>query len=159
MNTNPERRQHDAYVQAVDALHDAALIFVPVLAAAEKGIMVILDIAGMGKVNARHGIATGDRLLRNVEASLRTALDGTGQVARLAGDQYLVIIPGEASADRAVDCIHGAMKLAKVRGRWGLPVRVRANMGAAIWQPGVPPRAALHAAGRALSKVRDRRTN
>lgn len=159
MNTNPERRQQDAYAQAVEALHDAAVTFVPVFAEAETGIMMVLDIAGMGKVNARHGIAIGDRLLHAVEASLRTTLDRTGEVARLAGDQYLVVLPGATSQHGAVDCIRDAMKLAKVRGRWGQPVRVRAHIGVAVWQPEFPPQAALWAAGRALSKVSDcRRT-
>lgn len=159
MNAMPERPKDDMYAQAYEALHHAAAIFVPMLAEAETGLMVILDIGGMGRVNVRYGVPTGDLLLHAVEASLRSTLGGTGEVARLAGDQFLVVIPGEASAECAVGPISDAVKLARVRVRWGRSVRVRANIGTAVWHDKFPPHAALRAAGEALSKVPIREKN
>jgi diguanylate cyclase (GGDEF)-like protein len=151
-----ERRREEEYAQAHGALRKAATIVAPALAEAQTGLVVILDVAGMGRVNAHHGVATGDRLLRAVEDSLRCSLIGTGQVARLAGDQFLVVLPGAVSVDSAVGSILRAITRARVRGRWGRSVRVTAGVGAAAWHDAASRRTVISAAGRALSKTNRR---
>lgn len=148
-----ERPGEDMYAQAHGALLHAAIVFGPVLAEAETGIVVILDISGLSSVNARHGVSVGNQLLQAIATSLRATLGGTGAVARLAGDQFLVVVPGMSSVERVSDSVCEAVLQASVRGRWGRPVRVRTHIGTATWNEECHPYAALVAAGEALSKT------
>lgn len=154
MHGPSERRPQEIYAQAHAALVEAAEMIAPALAEAETGVVVVLDMAGMGYVNARHGVTTGDRLLGAVEATLRARLSRTGQVARLAGDQFLVLVTGTASAESLVASILNAVARTRVHDRWGRSVRLTARVGVATWRDEVSRRTAISTAGDALSKAR-----
>jgi diguanylate cyclase (GGDEF)-like protein len=152
MDTVPERSRNEAYAQAHEALRKAATVIAPVLAEAQTGLVVLLDIAGMGDVNTRYGVPIGDRLLRAVEDSLRAELNGTAQVARLAGDQFLVVAPDPVSVELMVASILHTLAWTRVRGRWWQSVRVSAHVGTAIWRDEASRRTAISAAGKALAE-------
>jgi diguanylate cyclase (GGDEF)-like protein len=154
MHGPSERRPQDIYAQAHAALVEAAEMIAPALAEAETGVVVVLDMAGMGDVNVRHGVPTGDRLLGAVEETLRARLSGTGQVARLAGDQFLVLVTGTPSAESLVASILNTVARTRVRDRWGRSVRLRTRVGVATWRDEAGRRAAISTAGDALSKAR-----
>jgi diguanylate cyclase (GGDEF)-like protein len=62
----------------------------------------ILDVDHLSAVNEQHGPARADRVLQDVGAILRHAARSTDVVARLAGDQFLLITPRlDAPAARA----------------------------------------------------------
>lgn len=160
MRPPSEPRREEVYARAHKSLRNAAALTAPVFAAAATGLVVVLDVAGMGEVNARHGVTTGDRLLLALEISLGSALDGTGLVVRLAGDQFLILVPGNVHVDSVVGDILRAVGRTRVRGRWCRSVKVQVHLGVAKWLDGNSRRLAIPAAGKALweSRARSART-
>jgi diguanylate cyclase (GGDEF)-like protein/PAS domain S-box-containing protein len=63
--------------------------------------LMFLDIDRFKCINDRHGHATGDRVLRHVAERLRDAVPPAHVVARLAGDEFVVVMEGLAGADEA----------------------------------------------------------
>ncbi len=58
-----------------------------------QGAVMVIDIDGLKEVNDSHGHHTGDRLIRRVSNVLRERVRGTDLVARLAGDEFAVLVP------------------------------------------------------------------
>jgi diguanylate cyclase (GGDEF)-like protein len=103
------------------------------VAAAATGLVVVLDVDDMSAVNARHGDDVGDRLLRVAETNLRGALSDVGDVVRLGGDQFLVVLPGQPSTATVLAMITAAFRRSRVRTRTARSVRVTASAGWARW--------------------------
>ncbi|WP_418276041.1 GGDEF domain-containing protein [Isoptericola jiangsuensis] len=53
--------------------------------------IVLLDVRGMSRLNARHGTATGDAVLAEVAARLRTDLPRGCEAGRVDGDMFAVL--------------------------------------------------------------------
>jgi diguanylate cyclase (GGDEF)-like protein len=71
----------------------------------------ILDVDGLGPVNARYGRETGDEVLREVARRLRATLRPYDVVGRLESDEFLIITPrtGELDIADALDRVRAAM--------------------------------------------------
>lgn len=54
--------------------------------------LVRLDLDDFGAVNDSHGAAAGDALLKAVARTLRSTADATSTVARIGGDDFLVVL-------------------------------------------------------------------
>ena len=136
----------DLYTRAHQAQLDAGRVFGDHVARAATGLVVVLDVDDMSAVTGRHGDDVGDRLLRAVEANLREALSDVGQVVRLGGDQFLVVLPGQPSRAAVMAVITDAFRRSRVRTRTARSVRVTASAGCARWfdtdAAGVVPAAA-----------------
>ena len=65
---------------------------------AEVGV-VFCDVDGLKAVNDLRGHAAGDRLLRRVAEHLRGAVRDVDTVARLSGDEFVVVCPGVRGED------------------------------------------------------------
>jgi diguanylate cyclase (GGDEF)-like protein len=65
--------------------HDLAVLFV--------------DVDGFKSVNDRHGHATGDRVLSAIADRFRATVRGSDTVARIGGDEFLVICEERGAAD------------------------------------------------------------
>jgi diguanylate cyclase (GGDEF)-like protein len=52
------------------------------------------DIDGLKSVNDTYGHGVGDNMIRTVAAILKKQLDGSGEVCRLGGDEFLLILAG-----------------------------------------------------------------
>ncbi|GAA2343810.1 putative bifunctional diguanylate cyclase/phosphodiesterase [Dactylosporangium salmoneum] len=95
--------------------------------------MFYLDLDGFKLVNDSWGHAAGDRLITEVGARLRHALPGAATVARVGGDEFVVVQRcGEpeamAAARRIMECVERPLLLAGPEGT-SAEVVVAASMG------------------------------
>jgi diguanylate cyclase (GGDEF)-like protein len=65
-------------------------------------VLAFVDVNGLKAVNDTRGHAAGDRMLREVVATLRTKLRSYDLVIRFGGDEFLCAIPG-VSMDEAAE--------------------------------------------------------
>lgn len=124
----PNRR---ALMQALpDAMHRAACADKPCA-------LLFLDMDGFKSVNDTHGHEEGDELLRQFGARLQQAVRKTDLVARLAGDEFVVVLEGLGGARDAYEKADSL--LAVLRRPYGLKrarVDVGASIGVALHRPG-----------------------
>lgn len=122
-----------AYKRSVVAMARAGQRIGSALATADTGVVVVLDIHGMSRINRKHGVGAGDRLLAAIDAALsRTAGPGAA-AARLAGDQFVLVLPNQQSSATAIRVTRRALRQAWIWSRCGLPLRARAHIGVAMW--------------------------
>lgn len=77
-----------------------------------KVALLLLDLDGFKQVNDRHGHAAGDRVLEAVAERLRGAIRDADTVARMGGDEFVVLLPEVQEVDDAIrvaEKIHDAV--------------------------------------------------
>jgi diguanylate cyclase (GGDEF)-like protein/PAS domain S-box-containing protein len=114
-------RLHQAVINAKRRQGHAALIFV--------------DLDKFKPVNDRHGHAAGDQLLQAVAHRLRTCVRESDTVARVGGDEFVVLLP---SITLAQDAMQVAQKIhAALRAPFHLPtgqsVQISSSAGVALY--------------------------
>jgi diguanylate cyclase (GGDEF)-like protein/PAS domain S-box-containing protein len=99
--------------------------------------VLTLDLDHFKEVNDTWGHAAGDALLRSVATDLSSTLRRGGTIARIGGDEIVVLLPNidnELDAKAVADRLHAAMRAPFV---WkGLEVVVSVSIGVAIAEPG-----------------------
>jgi diguanylate cyclase (GGDEF)-like protein len=67
--------------------------------------VIYMDLDGFKAINDEHGHATGDALLKRVAQLLQVHLPTSSTIARIGGDEFIVLLPGadEISARHATD--------------------------------------------------------
>jgi two-component system cell cycle response regulator len=116
--------------------------------------VVLIDVDGIGEVNARHGHAAGDTILRAVAERIGRELREEDAAGRWSGDEVLVVAPDTPTDGVAplVARLRGAAGAAPVDVDGGIAVSVSA--GAATWQEGDDAEALVRRAERALAQGR-----
>jgi diguanylate cyclase (GGDEF)-like protein len=105
-------------------------------AARQKGslALVMLDLDGFKVVNDTLGHLAGDQLLREVASTLRSNVRASDVVARMGGDEFIILadgVTGEGSARRFCDSIRSALE--HPINFQGQLVRVSASVGVALY--------------------------
>ena len=116
--------------------------------------VVLIDVDGIGEVNARHGHAAGDTVLRAVAERIGRELREEDAAGRWSGDEVLVVAPDTPADGVAppVGRLRAAAGAAPVDVDGGIAVSVSA--GAATWREGDDAEALVRRAGRALADRR-----
>ncbi len=116
-----EQIEHLANYDALTELPNRRLFFdrlTQALARAHRAgtpcALLFLDLDRFKEVNDLHGHEAGDRLLKAVADRLRGLLRASDTVARLAGDEFVAILP---DIESRADCIRVAEKIVSTLGR------------------------------------------
>jgi len=118
-----------------------------------------LDLDGFKAINDRFGHAEGDRCLIEVAAAIKSVLRDDDMICRMAGDEFVLLLPHATQATSAVVLgrLHHAIERLSHRSGW--PISVSA--GAVVVEPGTATTAenVLSAADRIMYVVKhgDRR--
>ena len=118
--------------------------------------MLFIDLDHLKAINDQYGHAVGDAALRATAARIRRALRGTDFLARLAGDEFVVISPNITSVDDAVrlgERLTVWLGIALPEDRWSNPVR--ASIGVAVFPDhGEDVQTLVHAADLAMYRAK-----
>jgi diguanylate cyclase (GGDEF)-like protein/PAS domain S-box-containing protein len=113
--------------------------------------LLYLDVDFFKQINDRYGHATGDDVLVEFARRLRASVRSTDLVARLAGDEFTVLlhdVRSDADAERVarkiLDTIAEPFVLA------GHTLKVGTTIGVGLASGGIDPRALMETADRAL---------
>jgi diguanylate cyclase (GGDEF)-like protein/PAS domain S-box-containing protein len=140
-----ERLRHQAFHDALTGLPNRILALdraEQMLARARRQSLPVaalyIDLDGFKQVNDGFGHAAGDELLRLIAARLASVVREGDTTARLAGDEFLVLVEGSALdagpelvAERLLEVLRVPYELDAAAGR---PVTVTASIGVALGQ-------------------------
>lgn len=118
--------------------------------------LLFIDLDHLKAINDQFGHAVGDSALRATAARIRRALRGTDFLARLAGDEFVVISPNVTGVDDAVrlgERLTVWLGIALPEDRWTNPVR--ASVGVAVFPDhGEDVQSLVHAADLAMYRAK-----
>ncbi len=80
--------------------------------------LLFLDLDRFKEINDTLGHTTGDAVLREVARQLDGTLDRSCFAARLAGDEFVVLLPGVATPEQALEAAHA------LQSRFHSPLRI-----------------------------------
>ena len=92
--------------------------------------VLFLDLDGFKEVNDVHGHAAGDEVLRTVAQRLAHAVRPSDTVARIGGDEFVVLVEG--ATDSTVDRLCDRLRQAVGEPLRGLDLRVGVSIGVAL---------------------------
>ena len=93
-----------------------------------------IDIDGFKPINDLHGHAAGDDILVEVGRNLTLQTRQTDTVARVGGDEFIVLTPNKMTDDE-IDVVKGRLKLGfnKVHSLFGKTIPVTGSIGTAVY--------------------------
>lgn len=111
----------------------------------DDGLVIgFLDVDLFKDINDRHGHEVGDQVLVAVARALRASVRGQDEVARMGGEEFLVVLPGVSREDawRRLDVLR--QRITEACQSLQVPgLQVTASIGLAQWRPGQDDLAAL----------------
>ncbi|HEX9206712.1 MAG TPA: GGDEF domain-containing protein [Steroidobacteraceae bacterium] len=102
---------------------------------AEPATCVVVDVDGLGLVNERHGVTTGDRALQEIGTRIEAQVRASDAFAHLGDDEFAVILPATSPA-RAIplaERVLAALRTAPVLGE--PPLQMSVSIGIAGLEP------------------------
>lgn len=126
----------------------------------ERDVAVLfIDIDGLKKVNDEMGHAAGDALLIDVAKRLQTRLRAVDTCARIAGDEFVIILDGVADRHNVLSMANTVLEeICSVTSVANRPIKISASIGIA-WLSSIPkqlwnPDALLAAADGAMYEAK-----
>ena len=117
--------------------------------------LLFIDLDGFKEVNDTHGHEAGDHLLASVAARLTSVMRPTDTVARIGGDEFLVLCENVPDRDRAHLIADRLQKTVAVPTTWhGVALTVTASVGVAFGTPGMTTAALVRIADSAMYEVK-----
>lgn len=92
--------------------------------------LALIDIDSFALINEQAGRAAGDRMLRDAATTWRALLPGGAGLARVGGDEFAVVFPGQPASEAAEQV---------ERLRRAMPERQSFSAGVAAWESGDTP--------------------
>jgi diguanylate cyclase (GGDEF)-like protein len=119
---------------------------------------LMLDLDNLKQINDRFGHLEGDRVLREVGASLRGELRAYDVAARYGGDEFLVLLPAAEGRATLQAATRMTTAVARIRspGNARASVPVSVTFGEATSRPGDVPDTLLERADQALLNAKSR---
>ncbi|WP_312706133.1 diguanylate cyclase [Stenotrophomonas sp.] len=111
---------------------------------AKELVIGFLDVDLFKDINDRHGHEIGDQVLVAVARALRASVRSQDEVARMGGEEFLVVLPGVSREDarRRLDVLR--QRITEACQSLQVPgLEVTASIGLAQWRPGQDDLAAL----------------
>ena len=96
--------------------------------------LIFLDVDKFKEVNDTLGHSAGDEVLQHVARQIGSAVRKSDSVARIGGDEFVVVLPGvaeRAEAERLAQAVTGAISLPLQIG--GRPLSVAASFGISLY--------------------------
>ena len=123
---------------------------------ARRGIwLMFIDLDGFKGVNDSLGHAAGDQLLIEVAARLRKGVRASDTVARLSGDEFVVVCTEDATAEAMNGMAAGLLvSLAEPISALGQKCEITASIGVAPIDNRATPATALRAADAAMYRAK-----
>lgn len=112
--------------------------------------VAIIDIDHFKTINDLHGHDQGDEVLVALAGLLRAHIAGRGMIARLGGEEFVMLLPGAAVEPARLQCEFLRQEIALLP--INLPVTV--SIGVAQLQPGESPDQCLKRADQALYQAK-----
>jgi diguanylate cyclase (GGDEF)-like protein len=118
--------------------------------------VLYVDLDWFKEINDEFGHLTGDAVLRDVAACLRGAVRPSDTVARIGGDEFVILCDPVNGPDSAHEIAERVLRaLAQTTLLDEQAMKLSASVGVAVsWGPGTTSRALLHAADTALYRAK-----
>jgi two-component system, cell cycle response regulator len=123
--------------------------------------LLLVDVDDLGRINAEHGTAMGDEVLRSVAAVLRANLRPVDRPARYEGAELAVLLPDTFAADgvQVAERLRGLVGAAALNTKSAATSRPKVTISvgvAGIHESEKTPEELLRAAVLALKEAKDR---
>ncbi|SCA57447.1 putative Diguanylate cyclase [Candidatus Terasakiella magnetica] len=118
--------------------------------------VLFIDLDGFKAVNDTLGHKAGDQVLKEIAGRLNQCVRETDTVARIGGDEFLVILPNLNAPENAYDVAQAIVEQAAREIHHGeKTAQVGASVGIAVYpDDGVDPEELIHNADEAMYKVK-----
>lgn len=126
-----------------------------VAASGQRYCVAVCDIDNFKAINDVHGHVEGDRVLQAVAGALGGQLAARGRVARMGGEEFVLLFPGMEAREAALQC--ESLRIAIARIPDSQPVTV--SIGVAGGGPGDRPEEVLARADAAMYEAKRRGRN
>ncbi|MEM8902325.1 MAG: sensor domain-containing diguanylate cyclase [Actinomycetota bacterium] len=117
--------------------------------------VVVLDLDGFKLINDDHGHRAGDEVLRGIAGRLSSVARSSDVVARVGGDEFVVLLAPGVDAQVTEQVSHRLVELVRQPVTVdGIPLRVGASVGWVLAAPGTPTGDALGRADAAMYEAK-----